>query len=50
MYKSSLYIDKPGKHILQIYCTDPGMVIQKIVIDLDGLRQSFLGPVHEKIN
>lgn len=49
VYKSSLYIDKPGKHTLQIYCTDPGMIIQKIIIDLGGLKQSFLGPNPEKI-
>ncbi len=49
VYKSSLYIDKPGKHTLEIYCTDPGMVIQKIIIDLGGLKQSFLGPNPEKI-
>ena len=49
VYKSSLYIDKPGKHTLEIYCTDPGMVVEKIIIDLGGLKQSFLGPTSEKI-
>ncbi len=49
VYKSSLYIDKPGRHTLQSCCTDPGMVMQKIVIDLGGMKQSFLGPMPEKI-
>lgn len=44
LYKSSLYLPLPGKHTLQLYCTDPGMVIQKIVIDLGGLKKSFVGP------
>lgn len=49
VYKSSLCIDKPCKNTLQIYCTDRGMVIQKIVIDFGGLKKSFLGPCPEKI-
>lgn len=42
--KSTLYVDKPGKHTLQIRCGDPGTVIQKVVIDLGGLKRSYLGP------
>lgn len=42
--RSKLYIDKPGKHTLQIRCGDPGVVIQKIVIDLGGMQRSYLGP------
>lgn len=42
--KSTLYVKKPGKHTLQIRCGDPGVVIQKIVIDLGGLQRSYLGP------
>ncbi len=39
-----VYIDKPGKHTLKIMCADPGMVIHKIVIDLGGMKRSYLGP------
>ena len=42
--KSTLYVKKPGRHTLQIRCGDPGVVIQKIVIDLGGLKRSYLGP------
>lgn len=42
--KSVLHIDKPGWHTLKIKAGDPGMVIQKIVIDFGGMKRSYLGP------
>lgn len=48
--KSTLYVKKPGKHTLQIRCGDPGVVIQKIVIDLGGLKRSYLGPESTRCN
>lgn len=48
--KSTLYVKKPGKHTLQIRCGDPGVVIQKIVIDMGGLKRSYLGPESTKCN
>ncbi len=42
--KSTLYVKKPGKHTLQIRCGDPGVVIQKIVIDFGGMKRSYMGP------
>lgn len=42
--KSTLYVDRPGKHTLHIRCGDPGLVIQKIVIDMGGLKRSYMGP------
>lgn len=42
--KTSLWVDKPGKHTLQIRVGDPGIVVQKIVIDLGGMKRSYMGP------
>jgi Glycosyl hydrolase family 115/Gylcosyl hydrolase family 115 C-terminal domain len=33
-----------GAHTLRIYGVDPGVVLDKIVIDLGGLQPSYLGP------
>lgn len=42
--KSVLHVDAPGRHTLRIRTGDPGMVIQKIVIDFGGMKRSYLGP------
>lgn len=42
--KSTLYVKRPGKHTLQIRCGDPGTLVQKIVIDLGGMKRSYMGP------
>ena len=43
-----LNVQNSGTHILKVYMVDPGVVLDKIVIDCGGLKQSYLGP-HETI-
>jgi hypothetical protein len=42
---SSHKVDAPGKHVLKILMIDPGIVFQRFVIDVGGLKPSYLGPV-----
>lgn len=42
--KTTLHIDRPGKHTVKIRCGDPGLVIQKIVLDFGGMKRSYAGP------
>lgn len=44
IYKTTHKIDKPGKHIVKYYMVDPGVALQKLVIDTGGLKPSYLGP------
>ncbi|MCP8899642.1 glycosyl hydrolase 115 family protein [Gilvimarinus xylanilyticus] len=37
-------IEKPGPHTLRIYAIDPGVTLQKLIIDNGGLEPSYLGP------
>ncbi|MEN6588262.1 MAG: glycosyl hydrolase 115 family protein [Proteiniphilum sp.] len=37
-------IKEPGKHTLRFRVLDPGIVLQKILINFGGLKKSYLGP------
>ncbi len=48
--KTTLHIDKPGKHTVKILCGDAGTVVQKIVLDFGGLKRSYTGPRPTRVN
>jgi len=37
-------ISQPGKHIVKYWMVNPGVVLQKLVLDFGGLEPSYLGP------
>ena len=39
---------KKGPHTLKVWGTEPGVVVDKIVIDFGGLKKSYLGPPETK--
>lgn len=47
--ESDIFLDEPGRHTLKIMSLTQGMVIQKIVIDIGGLKQSYTGPLSSKV-
>ena len=37
-------VDRPGRHTVKFWVLDPGLVLQRLVIDAGGLKPSYLGP------
>lgn len=44
IFKTPLKFEKPGKQTIKYWMVSPGVVLQKLVLDLGGLKPSFLGP------
>lgn len=42
--ETTLKITKQGYHTLKVWMIDPGVVIQKIIVNTGGLKPSYLGP------
>ena len=42
--RSKHTIAQPGYHTLRVWMVDPAVVMQKLIVDLGGLKPSYLGP------
>lgn len=41
---SAHYIKNTGKHLVKFWMVSPGVVLQKMVLDMGGIKPSYLGP------
>ena len=44
LVRSAHHLAAPGYHTLKVWMVDPGVVLEKIVVDLGGVKPCYLGP------
>jgi hypothetical protein len=44
MFATRHALARPGAHTLKFWALDPGIVLEKLVVDAGGLKPSYLGP------
>jgi hypothetical protein len=42
-------IKTAGRHVIKIYAVDPGVVLDKIALDMGGLKPSYRGPIETSV-
>ena len=45
---TTLVVKTPGDHILHVYGMEPGVALDKVVVDIGGLTPSYLGPTSQR--
>jgi hypothetical protein len=43
-FETAHEVTRPGRHTVKFWALDPGLVLQRLVLDAGGLKPSYLGP------